>query len=119
MNPIAIGSVSRRDCVKVAWHEVPGMVRKKRPVPQGRYDLLSAGRLQISAGRRAIIYRATVQRLTHNHPVPPGRVRLACLSRHFVPGYLHLVPTGHRRFVFSRLGRARLPKDRRFYQGLG
>jgi hypothetical protein len=69
MNPIAIGSVSRRDCV--------------------------------------------------NHPVPPGRVRLACLSRHFVPGYLHLVPTGHRRFVFSRLGRARLPKDRRFYQGLG
>jgi hypothetical protein len=31
--------------MKVAWHEVPGMLRKKRPVPQGRYDLLPAGRL--------------------------------------------------------------------------
>jgi hypothetical protein len=26
---------------------------------------------------------------------------LAYLSGHFVPGYLHLVPTGHRRFVFQ------------------
>jgi hypothetical protein len=31
----AIRSVSRRDRVKVARHEVPGMVRKKRPVPVG------------------------------------------------------------------------------------
>jgi hypothetical protein len=43
-NWVAIGSVSRRDCVKVAWHEVPGMARKRRPVPEGRYDLLPAGR---------------------------------------------------------------------------
>jgi hypothetical protein len=39
----------------------------------------------------------------------PGRVRLAYLSSHFVPGlrqaqssrYLHLVPTGHGLFVFQ------------------
>jgi hypothetical protein len=53
-------------------------------------------------GDALLIYRATVQGLRHNDPVPPGRVRPAYLSRHFVPGYVHLVPTGHRRFVFQQ-----------------
>jgi hypothetical protein len=47
--------------------------------------------------------------LTDNHPVPPGRVRLTYLSRHFVPGYLHLVPTGQRRFVLQQSARVKAP----------
>jgi hypothetical protein len=45
------------------------------------------------------------------------RVLPAHLSRHFVPGYLHLVPTGHRRFVFNSLlrrVRAITPKGKEY-----
>jgi len=33
-------SLSRRDWMKVAWHEVPGTTPNKRPVSQRRYYLL-------------------------------------------------------------------------------
>jgi hypothetical protein len=96
-------SVSRRDRVKVAWHEVPGMVREKRPVPWGRYDLLPAGRITNIGLAMRYYLSSDRSGLTDDHPVPPGRVRLAYLSRHFVPGYLHLVPTGHRPYRYPVL----------------
>jgi hypothetical protein len=33
-----VGLWSRRDQVKVAWHEMPGIMSPQRSVPEGRHD---------------------------------------------------------------------------------
>jgi hypothetical protein len=95
--------LSRRDCPIVARHEVPGMCKKKEPVPEGRCDLLTT--------QQPVCRTSFVHPKLHNmgdrrvevlhHPVPPGRPFLLPLPRHFMPGYNHAVPPGQN-FVFQQ-----------------
>jgi len=96
--------LSRRDYMKVARHEMPGKWPNViRPVGNG--VIRGAGRCSPSetikqAGQPII-------------PYPTGRDLGGRVSRHFMPGYLHVVPTGQkqaspsvnlRALLLSRLG---------------
>ena len=73
----------------VAWHEVPGMVKKKEPVLERRCDYVFAGwstkivwvfakcRDGLDSGSYTIILSCGTDRFFLLH------------SRHFVPGYPH------------------------------
>ena len=52
----------------VAWHEVPGIRKKKEPVPEGRCDCVFARQSSSPSGTDRFFLR---------------------LSWHFVPGYSH------------------------------
>ena len=80
----------------VAWHEVPG----NRPVkirPEGYGMILSP--LSRSQAR-TLTKQASIRKLPL-HTVPYGTDSRPRDSRHFVPGYHHLVPPGQNRFALG------------------
>ena len=69
--------LSRRDWVKVAWHEVPGRFTTNPPSRRVRYDFPT----------RVCFYpRRRHARGKSNQTVPTGRPAPLLASRHFVPG---------------------------------
>ena len=90
------GPLSRRDCMKVARHKMPGKVVSRRPSRRVRYDRWPRashlrGRWNKPGGS--------------NHTVPYGTDHLWRFPRYFMPGYHHVVPTGQiqaSRFVDAR-----------------
>jgi len=77
--------LSRRDKMIVARHEMPGKCQNMiRPVGNGVIDgaRVYAPSKTIGHGRQPII------------PYPPGRAYQHHVSRHFMPGYHLIVPTG-------------------------
>jgi hypothetical protein len=80
-------SLSRRDGMKVARHEMPGKWADMiRPVGNGviRGGGLCSPPKAIRHPRRPII------------PYPTGRASRCGVSRHFMPGYRHVVPSGQK-----------------------
>jgi hypothetical protein len=78
--------------MKVARHEMPGKrIDPIRPVGNGGIRGFVPYLLPkiIERPRQPII------------PYPPGRAPDAVSSRHFMPGYLHLVPPGQKLFSIS------------------
>jgi hypothetical protein len=58
----------------VAWHKVPGMRKKKEPVPEGRCDYVFARWFTKIVLALAKFRDGVEKGLLHNHPVPPGRI---------------------------------------------
>ena len=73
----------------VAWHGVPGMRKKKEPVPEGRLIMYSRVGLQRSC--RHVLSSVMESRAAPTQSsCPSGTDRFFLLhSRHFVPGYSH------------------------------
>ena len=80
--------LSRRDQMMVARHEMPGKSTDTiRPVGNG-----------VIRGTGVMHRPRPYEALATYHTVPStGRDLSYHVSRHFMPGYLHLVPTGQRR----------------------
>jgi hypothetical protein len=80
----------------VAWHEVPGIVRNKRPVPEGQDDCVCAPQ------RRADIDWHVTSTISVNRTAGSKSYRPSGTDRFFptIPGTScqahHLVPPGHR-----------------------
>ena len=74
--------------MKVARQFTAWLRKEKRPVPAGRYDWLLAGVLR----SRAVCN----QRSESDRPSGTEYFFIA-RSRHFVPGYLHMVPPGQKK----------------------
>ena len=71
--------------MKVAWHEMPGKCADvTRPVGNG---MMRGPKI----GSRLRRY----QRVVPIIPYPTGRILGGACPRHFMPGYHHVVPTGH------------------------
>jgi hypothetical protein len=89
----------------VAWHEMPGNVVLVSPSRRGRYD-------------RLIGASECLGPWINPHTVPYGTDHVRTFSRHFMPGYHHVIPSGLRlRFLklsqmASAVGRSR--RCRRF-----
>ena len=81
-----INRLSRRDCMKVARHEMPGSVAPRSPSRRVRRDGLARASYRLG--------RWTPPGAT-DHTVPYGTDHVCHVSRHFMPGYLHVVPSGH------------------------
>ena len=83
----------------VAWHEMPGTLVLVSPSRGGRYDR-SIGASECLGSR--------INPDTGNHTVPYGTDHVRAFSRHFMPGYRHLVPPGLRLrfFELSRMASA-------------
>ena len=90
------GPLSRRDEMKVARHEMPGKwVEMIRPVGNGviRDAGLCSPCKTMRCPRRLIIpYPSSVAILAMADKT--GRASKWHVPRHFMPGYLHVVPTG-------------------------
>ncbi len=80
---------SRRDRMKVAWHEVPGGCPKKDP--SRRDGLIRADRPRTMATN---IIQPMKDPLGTSSYRPYGTGPFWRFPRHFVPGYLHSVPPG-------------------------
>jgi hypothetical protein len=93
----------------VAWHEMPGNLVLISSSRRGRYDR--------SIGASECL-GSWINPDTGNHTVPYGTDHVRAFSRHFMPGYHHLVPPGLRLRFFELLrmagavGRSR--RSRRF-----
>ena len=71
--------------MKVARHEMPGNGARRSPSRRVRYDRLS------KASYRLARWTTPAAR---DHTVPYGTDHICRVSRHFIPGYHRLVPTG-------------------------
>ena len=73
----------------VAWHEVPGIRKKKEPVPEGRCDYVFARSLQRSCWHvLSSVMESTAAPTQSSCPSGTNRFFLRH-SRHFVSGYSH------------------------------
>jgi hypothetical protein len=73
----------------VAWHEVPGIRKKEKPVPEGRCDYVFARSLQRSCWHvLSSVMESTAAPTQSSCPSGTDRFFLRH-SRHFVPGYSH------------------------------
>ena len=73
----------------VAWHEVPGMRKKKEPVPEGRCDYVFAGwSAKIALACAQFRDESTAAPTRSSCPSGTDRFFLRH-SWHFVPGYSH------------------------------
>jgi hypothetical protein len=112
--------LSRRDRMKVAWHEVPGKAAINRSRPVGNGMIRSAKHpmslmiLNVTDGAWMDTYTCQIKCSRQDHTVPYGTAHAFRFSRHFVPGYLHFVPSGHlrRRFLFLAFCRHNFGKHR-------
>jgi hypothetical protein len=90
----------------VAWHEMPGNLVLISSSGRGRYDR--------SIGASECL-GSWISPDTGNHTVPYGTDHVRAFSRHFMPGYHHLVPTGLRLRFFELLRMAgAVGRSRRF-----
>jgi hypothetical protein len=71
----------------VAWHEVPGKLGIAAPSRRARYDPVA---------KRVGSCWTVNEAWRPNHTVPSGTGLLGGRSRHFMPGYHHLVPAGQK-----------------------
>ena len=67
---------------------------------QHGYGAFSVG---VSKSARGKVRRKISLGLVSRSTVPPRRVRFSFVSRHFVPGYFHLVPPGRDRLFYCRI----------------
>jgi hypothetical protein len=95
--------------MKVARHEIPGNRARRSPSRRVRYDRLS------KASYRLARWTTPAAR---GHTVPYGTDHICRASRHFMPGYHRLVPTGQihpRPFVEVREQSGGRPRPNRSY----
>jgi hypothetical protein len=94
----AVGhALSRRDYMKVAWHEMPGKCAIRDPSRRERYDLIASFLPATSARRNTMCAEASAKHARRpDHTAPYGRDRYSQVSRHYVPGYHHVVPSGRK-----------------------
>jgi hypothetical protein len=85
--------------MKVARHEVPGNRRLSSPSRRERYEMFGAPSVWSRPEKRSKKGGGTLNKMTmlgdkSITPFPMGRLPVCCVSRHFVPGYHHSVPSG-------------------------
>jgi hypothetical protein len=80
-----VKALSRRDEMKVARHEMAGNRAQRGPSRRVRYDRLSKASYRLA--------RWTTP-AAPDHTVPYGTDHIRRVSRHLMPGYHRLVPTG-------------------------
>ncbi|HXM04865.1 MAG TPA: hypothetical protein VN939_19780 [Chthoniobacterales bacterium] len=80
------GVLSQRDWMMVAWHE---------GLETGGYDPSRRERCECGQ-HRSFIAQDKMTSLPTDHTVPYGTESLFLVSRHYVPGYLHGVPSGQK-----------------------
>jgi hypothetical protein len=89
----------------VAGHEMPGMWHREfRP---GGYGIIGRRRYRFGLGSFTKLGAAT-------HTVPSGTDLVCAFSRHFMPGYHHVVPPGQRTCVLmlmNTVGRVLAPRS--------
>src|ERR1700741_1758625 len=86
--------------MKVAWHEVPGKIGRKDPSRRDRMIVckpLNGRSIDNSASPSRYLPPTSGQQIV---PSLRDGTLLSYHSRHFVPGYLHTVPTGHRSYRY-------------------
>src|SRR6202008_1572999 len=97
--------------MKVAWHEVPGKIGSKDPSRRDRmivWKPLNGRSIDNSASPSRYLLPTSRWQIV---PSLRDGTLLSYHSRHFVPGYLHTVPTGHRPYrypVFQQSARVSL-----------
>jgi hypothetical protein len=80
-----VKALSRRDEMKVARHEMPGIRAPRSPSRRVRHDRLFRASYRLA--------RWTTP-AAPDHTVPYGTDHICRVSRHFIPGYHRLVPPG-------------------------